>query len=65
MGALNNVLTLPEISEKTGTAESTIKTWIAKNKIPKKYYRKTSKGTYLFDKTYIKFKENQDKKNLK
>jgi hypothetical protein len=55
---LDQVYTLSEVSRILNIAPTTLRSRLANNNIPQKYYRKTEEGVYLFSREYV---ENEKK----
>lgn len=56
---LPSCLTLKEVAKILSVGDSTIRTWLQNKKIPQNYFRKTEEGIYLFKRSFIEYKKNQ------
>jgi|WetSurMetagenome_2_1015567.scaffolds.fasta_scaffold42696_7 predicted DNA-binding transcriptional regulator AlpA len=54
MSKFDEVLLLPEVAEKLGVSESTIKMRMKAGTIPERFYKK-AKGIYKFDSAYLEY----------
>jgi excisionase family DNA binding protein len=58
-------LTLSEVAKILVVGKSTIRTWLQEKKIPQNYFRKTEEGVYLFKRSFIEYKKNQQENSKK